>query len=512
MGQQIIDINDFSEWIGLKTESSKKCLTSKMETWNSDHSYLRYMSDKYHSLKHTFTSSPNFFKECDDIFNEIATIETKIEKLIATDELEMESYNELLFVSKQYPIFKPLNFIPFFLTIWSALRVYILPLISIMLPLMICIVPYFIITYVFAIPMNVTNYIQILYALLSGSISKVGGDSPIQTEFSTITLIKQASIILFTFIQGVIQPYWTYRHLHSIDSIINENGEMIMRFEELYKKLETSLNVHGFVFFTSPLPELDSSRSAMAHTIWDAFHIKLALKYIGNLEVLMKLAHCEDLHPVKWVTSTAPVFTVKDSFDYQVCNTVRKTISATFDNQYGCHALLTGPNKGGKSTVLRALSGSALLAHTYGCGFGYVTATPFSALYVCLKPDDLPGEKSRFEREIEFTAGTLKTTKASLVFIDELYHSTNPPDALRSCQIYTEKLWNKPNIISVISTHLFEFVESADKKIQRLCCLAEKDATGKLQFNYELTKGICKVSSVDLLLQKHSIFGRPCSV
>jgi energy-coupling factor transporter ATP-binding protein EcfA2 len=133
---------------------------------------------------------------------------------------------------------------------------------------------------------------------------------------------------------------------------------------------------------------------------------------------------------------------------------------------------LVGESGSGKSTVLRALSISALLAHTYGCSFGYLTLTPFHKMFVCLKPDDLPGSKSRFEREIEFTANTLKLTEPSLVFIDELYHSTNPPDALRSCQIYCGKLWPKPNIISVISTHLFELVDTADKDIQRLCCPA----------------------------------------
>jgi DNA mismatch repair ATPase MutS len=120
-------------------------------------------------------------------------------------------------------------------------------------------------------------------------------------------------------------------------------------------------------------------------------------------------------------------------------------------------------------------------------------------MFVCLKPDDLPGSKSRFEREIEFTANTLKLTEKSLVFIDELYHSTNPPDALRSCQIYCNQLWKKQNIVSVISTHLFDFVEQAPTHIQKLCCPATIN-NGNIHFSYTLNKGICKVSSVDELL------------
>jgi DNA mismatch repair ATPase MutS len=136
---------------------------------------------------------------------------------------------------------------------------------------------------------------------------------------------------------------------------------------------------------------------------------------------------------------------------------------------------------------------------------GRLTATPFSKGFVCLKPDDLPGSKSRFEREIEFTAQTLRTDQPILVFIDELYHSTNPPDALRSCEIYCGQLWKRPNVISVISTHLFEMVENADPVIQRLCCSAQIDSKGQIHFEYDLTEGVCKVSSVDTLLQRNGL-------
>jgi DNA mismatch repair ATPase MutS len=153
---------------------------------------------------------------------------------------------------------------------------------------------------------------------------------------------------------------------------------------------------------------------------------------------------------------------------------------------------------------LRALSLSALLAHTYGCAVGDLTATPFQALCVCLKPDDLPGTKSRFEREIEFTAHTLHYSGPILVFLDELYHSTNPPDALASCVHYTQRLWNAPQTISMISTHLFDWVEQAPAEIQRLCCPAIHGPSG-VEFTHELQLGVCKVSSVGMLLEQNGL-------
>ena len=88
-----------------------------------------------------------------------------------------------------------------------------------------------------------------------------------------------------------------------------------------------------------------------------------------------------------------------------------------------------------------------------------------------------------------------------------MYHSTNPPDAIRSCQIYCDQLWKKPNIVSVISTHLFDLVEKAPNTIQKLCCPATI-YKNTIHFSYTLNKGICKVSSVDELLKINGLLHR----
>ena len=92
-----------------------------------------------------------------------------------------------------------------------------------------------------------------------------------------------------------------------------------------------------------------------------------------------------------------------------------------------------------------------------------------------------------------------------MVLLDELYHSTNPPEALFRCRQYSERLWKMPQCISVISTHLFEWVEEADPSIQRLCCPAYYDNNHQLHFTYELQEGVSRVSSVHELLKKNGL-------
>ena len=490
----MIDNDAFSSWIGLETSASKDALQERLQTWESDHNKLQYLKQKFSAFKHAFKEDPTFFPACKELFKEIAQIETKLHALMKEEtELEKETYGELLFL-KSY--LQPFNFIPCILFLWSMIRIYIIPGLGLLIPLFILLTPYLLLTYLFHIPITFSNYTQILHSVISGNINLVYEE--VQQDFAGT--IKQCAIVAVTLIQGIIQPYWSYMHLQSVDSIIKENGHLIIRYKKLYQSLSNLLETHGFSFFHSPLPSYNTEREATAHVILHSSYFKIALKYIGSLEVIMTLASQPDIHPVQWITSESPQFHGRNMFDFQVNN--GKVISVTLDKQP--HALLTGPNKGGKSTALRAITTSVLLAHTYGCSVGHVCLTPFSELCVCLKPDDLPGSKSRFEREIEFTANTLTKTDFTMVLIDELYHSTNPPDALRSCEIYCKQLWKKPNVVSIISTHLFEFVENATNSIQRLCCPAT-DVNGRVQFEYGLKEGICKVSSVDLLLEKNGL-------
>ena len=497
----IVDIDRFSEWIGLHTNVSKTCLTNQLNEWNN--TKLVELSEKAKRFKKAFEKDPTFFPECDKIFKECAEIEGKFNTLIENQsKLENESYNELLFLN---PYMIPLNFLPFVLSIWACIRIYILPGISLMIPILTIIAPYLILKFFFTIPITLENYITILHSMVTGTfqdkIDPING-AIITASFNPTALLKQFGIVIVTCLQGIIQPYWTYKHLKSIDTIIEENGTIILRYKELYNKLSNLLLKNGFTFFKCPLPHFMTNRDAVARIIIEPVYFRLALKYMGSLEVLMKIVHNKDIHPVRWVKSKTPIFSITDTYDFQVPEKVRKPMSAHFSKKR--HALLTGPNKGGKSTVLRALSMSVLLAHTYGCSIGHTVSTPFRKMYVCLKPDDLPGSKSRFEREIEFTANSLKESGPIFILIDELYHSTNPPDALRSCEIYCEKLWNKSDRISIISTHLFDLVEKADDSIQRLCCPATVE-NGKITFMYYLREGICKVSSVDTLLQLNGL-------
>ena len=501
----IIDIDSFSTWLNLQTGSAHKCLRGQLDNWKSDPQTLVSLSSRFKRFRQAIEKNAEFYPKSEEIFRKIAEIEKRIQKLLGqSSDLERESYGEILFL-KSY--LAPLNFIPFILSFWSITRVYILPGLAFLVPFLTLVAPYFLMRFAFNIPITFNNYVNILHSMASGQIGNIlSGEVKQAPSINFAAFFKQFGLIIVTFIQGIIQPYWTYKHLKSIDSIVYEQGQLIQEFRDLYDELKELLKENGFTFFKCPLPQMNGPRDAVARVILESNYFKMALKYIGGLEVIIKLASKKEINPVKWVKYEGyPIVRLQNTFDYNVPEDRRQTISFHF-NKSKHHSLLTGPNKGGKSTSLRALSISTLLAHTYGCAIADTPImTPFSKICVCLKPDDLPGSKSRFEREVEFTANTLKYNEPIMICIDELYHSTNPPDALRSCEIYCNQLWKKHNAVSVISTHLFELVEKAPDNIINLCCPARLDKEGNIHFSYKLEQGICKVSSVDELLKQNGL-------
>jgi DNA mismatch repair ATPase MutS len=68
-----------------------------------------------------------------------------------------------------------------------------------------------------------------------------------------------------------------------------------------------------------------------------------------------------------------------------------------------------------------------------------------------------------------------------------------------------EHLWMSPSVLSVVSTHVFELVETSPTHVQRLCVPASISDSG-IRFSFTLVPGICKVSSVEELYKK---FGFP---
>jgi MutS domain V len=511
--QDAVNIPELAAYLEITTQAGAAALQEKTGYWCSNPKVLKQRSYEFATMQRILHAKPALVGALDHQFSELHLLEPDLAALTTEpSELETEAFNELLFLKSWS---KPLNFVPLLLSLWSILRVYVFPGLAILMPLAMLILPFIMIRFIFNVPLTVGRYTTMISAIFSGQVASLFNPAavlqPISTNTSPFSIdifqLFKSGLLIGTIIQSFLQPYWAFRHLYSIDTIIIKKAAALQRCKDIYESIRTTLKEHGFTFAKNPFAaDITDERQLVALAHLHPVYLKVALKRLGALEVLFRAAKRYDLVPVNWIaTAPMPRIELHGAYDYRVSKgRVPFSINLSDSN----HALLTGPNRGGKSTTLRAILTSCALAHTYGFAFAEAAKlTPLTSMYVCLTPEDLPGEKSRFEREIEFTAQTLRHTHGSaLVLLDELYHSTNPPDAERACKLYTERLWAKHNILSVISTHLFEFVESAPSPVQRLCCPAIEQKDGALTYSYRLGPGVCRVSSVGELLKENGLW------
>jgi hypothetical protein len=505
-----IDIDSLCKWLNIVSEETKSAFVLKLSQWQSNENKLNNLSYQFATVQNALENNSSTTNTIIKTLDAIHEYETELQTLLKENsELEKESVSELLFLNKHL---SPLNFIPFLLTVWSLVRVYILPGLALLTPILMLVLPYILLRFVFKISMNMDTYFGMIMCLLTGDTQSMLNISTL--SFKTIIdsfvkmliespgqAITKITGIGITVGQSLFQPYLTYRHLSAINTLITNKSNILSKFKQDYDILFSHMKSINLEMRKNPLPDLTTEREHVAYAILDPTPYKLALKNIGQIDALIQLAIKKECRPVQWQNSSVQ-FILKNTFDINVDKENRKTFSIDLSNS-SHHALLTGPNRGGKSTALRALCVSALLAHTYGCTIGSAKLSPFELMYANMKSEDIPGSKSHFEREVDFSAQTLSSQKPTLVFIDELFHTTNPPDALEACKLYCNNLWNKPNIISVISTHLFELVDNSPNTVQRLCCPAELAPNGSVTYHYGLQDGICKISSVFEIMSKY---------
>jgi DNA mismatch repair ATPase MutS len=222
------------------------------------------------------------------------------------------------------------------------------------------------------------------------------------------------------------------------------------------------------------------------------------MQQVGCMDVYWSLAKQGTWKPVSW---SKDLLHLKGLADLSISEPVYSSL------ELNGHSLLTGPNRGGKSSSLRAVLQQVLFARVFGITSCLESATLpwYTWIHSRIRSLDTPGEYSLFEEDVRSSAKVLamaETTPHGLVLIDELFHSTNPPDALLCATTFLTKFWPTKHTTSIISTHSFELLKDVpNHDVKLLCCPAtEQDST--IHYTYKLEEGVCKVSSVREVLRE----------
>lgn len=182
-----------------------------------------------------------------------------------------------------------------------------------------------------------------------------------------------------------------------------------------------------------------------------------------------------------------------------------------FSNQQN-FLLLTGANMSGKSTFMRSVGVSALLAHIgMGVPAKQMKISFLAGLITNMNMEDnlLKGESYFFAevQRMKLTAQKLLQNEPHLVLMDELFKGTNVHDAYECTRAVVDGLLHHPNHLMILSTHLYEVAQhfSGRKEILFAYFVTQMLGTGMYNFTYELKEGISNDRIGYRILQKEGV-------
>jgi DNA mismatch repair protein MutS len=174
--------------------------------------------------------------------------------------------------------------------------------------------------------------------------------------------------------------------------------------------------------------------------------------------------------------------------------------------------LLTGANMSGKTTFLRALGVSSLLAHL---GMGVPAASMKTSfmhgIITNMHTEDniLKGESYFFAevQRMKLIAAQISEPGTRLALMDELFKGTNVHDAFECTRAVVTGLMNHPNHVMALSTHLYEVAQqfNADERIVFAHFVTNISADGQYTFTYRLKPGISNDRIGYLILQQEGV-------
>ena len=228
--------------------------------------------------------------------------------------------------------------------------------------------------------------------------------------------------------------------------------------------------------------------------------IKNLFNSIGNIDYIysiFKLTEKFDTCFPSVLETKTPIIDYKNVYHpYLESKGVKNSI--TIGDKYPQNVMITGPNAGGKSTLIKSLAISLLSSQTLGIAFADgLKFTPFNILNSYLNIPDCKGKESLFEAEMHRSLKHINQCKEmpaehkSFIIMDEIFSSTNPNEGISGAYAIAKKMASFKNSICIITTHFNQLTsleqESGFKNYKIPC---EYDSMNKINYPYKLEEGV----------------------
>ena len=481
-----------------------------------------YLNDTKHILTNiqeyqNNIAQHNYEINCDTVKN--------IWKSIKMDEYFLEKYNFI-----EWDMLKHLNDSPTFLQALSVAHV-LSPIVSFALPILFLIFP-FILLKIQGVPITIDVYVKTLQ-----NVAKNHFIGKAISSFQSLSWDKVV-YVLFMFGMYVFQIYQNVilcKRFYS--NIININRELL----ELRDYIDyTIFSMESFSTISNNCKSYKDFNRVNDENISVLYDMKQELSDIYIFEKNLKKFNTTGyMLQCYYKLYSNPVY--ENSIRYSVGfhgyidnllgihkNIQSKIISyATFDDKQTCsfkkqyypgltnenpvkndcnfekNMIISAPNKGGKTTILKSTALNIIFSQQVGCGFyTSATITPFTHIHSYLNIPDTSGRDSLFQaesrrcKEIIDTINQFSDSKfRHFCLFDELYSGTNPAEASKAGYAFLEYLQQHPNVKFILTTHYLTICKKFKQSniIQNYKMVVNVNPDGSFDYTYKIKKGISKM-------------------
>jgi hypothetical protein len=471
-------------------------------------------------------SKPSLLYDLRQDMNHIHKIQTDVLWFWETRSKEEEESLSTAFYTHKYLI--QLNRNRFATYLYFAYRIILQPLYTICSPLACLILPIVILRYKLGIKIPIAVYCRLLKQVIPASFGIMPNGFPQSKSMIWVYASSILSTLLYvqsvySCVDGACKLYRLAQSMKVRTLAVND----ICQTVDKYAYLITSEHVSQ----ASKLWYLnDTEQASVPSFLWKHWcfsetgklHFGQYLYLLGKIDCLLSISEffidCKRRgYPICFPEITSVPITEKASLYIEevwhpyllykkiIPNSVKLGGKDSDNNDLKNHMMITGPNAGGKSTLLKAISLNVFLSQSLGISTASTfTSHIFHSFYTHLRIPDIEGEASLFQEELNRSAILLQHIKQGAFFaaFDELFASTSIEEGVSCAYSLCEEVAKHKNGISIVATH-YEMLTKIPY-VMNCQMRAYKTPQGIPVFTYKLGRGVSNQRfALDLL--EHNI-------
>lgn len=434
----------------------------------------------------------------------------------ATDEELSELYN-IVYFNAWFLSF--LNGNDKALTILNSYKVCISPLIGILSPIVYFVVPYFVLRLKFKVKMGFFTYLKFIFkSFLAG----MGTDSflGLSPSLSKIRYISYGLSLLFYF-QNIFSNIEIAKLIYKISSFLTTKINSVVKYVQASGELIDQLwhpdcNLHFWndqELQHCPNCNLFPDVKNSPFSILNNYGRQLSLfkrfnksdyvqhfKKVYMLDTLISTIKAKSMLNLSFADfRSTDQATLKVTNVTHPCLESKKAVGNSLDLTKERSIIITGPNAGGKSTLIKSIMTAVIMAQTVTLvSAASIVISPFYLINSQINIPDCKGKESLFEAEMNRSKESIKMLeeadaegKPSFIVMDEIFNSTNPVEGISGAFAIAKKVASFKKNIGLITTHYLYLT-----KLKKECGFANykmniihKD-DGTIVYPYKLSRGV----------------------